>query len=97
MECPRCRGLLVQDEFHDLRDDTGQLSFSGWRCVCCGNVLDPVIVRNRQFGMEVIRVGETLTDGAGSSHRVSDTLISQRGSGRASIPPSQNQKRGNDL
>jgi hypothetical protein len=53
MNCPRCRGLLVLDTFYDLRDDTGHLSFNGWRCVCCGNVLDPLIVRNQRVGMKL--------------------------------------------
>lgn len=48
MKCVRCRGLMVRDHFYDLLDDTGRLSFRGWRCVGCGNVLDPVIVRNRR-------------------------------------------------
>jgi hypothetical protein len=39
---------MVRDHFYDLLDDTGHLSFGGWRCVSCGNVLDPVIVRNRR-------------------------------------------------
>jgi hypothetical protein len=46
--CTRCRSLMVKDFFMDMLDDTGQLSFNGWRCVCCWNVLDPVIVRNRR-------------------------------------------------
>lgn len=48
-QCTRCRGLMVREHFIDLFDDTGQLSFNGWRCVCCGNVLDPVIVQNRRM------------------------------------------------
>jgi len=44
----------VQDVFYDLLDDTGHLRFSGWRCVCCGNVLDPLIVRNQRVGMKGI-------------------------------------------
>ncbi len=54
MHCPRCRGLLVQDVFYDLLDDTGHLRFNGWRCVCCGNVLDPLSVRNQRVGMKGI-------------------------------------------
>ena len=49
MNCMRCRGLMVREHFIDLFDGTGQLSFKGWRCVCCGNVLDPVIARNRRM------------------------------------------------
>ena len=47
MRCVRCCGLMVKDQFYDMRDGGG-LSFYGWRCVCCGNVLDPLIVRNQR-------------------------------------------------
>lgn len=49
MQCVRCRSLMVQDHFYDLLDDTGRLSFRGWRCVGCGNVLDPLILKNRRM------------------------------------------------
>jgi hypothetical protein len=47
MECPRCHGNMAHDNFQDLYDDTGRLSFSGWRCMICGEILDAVIVSNR--------------------------------------------------
>ena len=49
MTCTRCRGLMVRDQFYDFLDDTGRLSFRGWRCVCCGNVWDPLILKNRRL------------------------------------------------
>jgi hypothetical protein len=48
MDCPRCRGVMVQDVFEDMRDDTGTLSFKGWRCITCGEILDSVIASNRE-------------------------------------------------
>jgi hypothetical protein len=39
---------MVQDLFEDLNDDTGSLHFKGWRCITCGEILDPVIVVNRE-------------------------------------------------
>ena len=48
MRCVRCRGLMVKDQFYDMLDDSGRLSFYGWRCVCCGNVLDPLIWKNKR-------------------------------------------------
>jgi hypothetical protein len=47
MTCPRCRGLMIGDLFEDIKDDTGRNGFLGWRCVLCGEILDPVIVTNR--------------------------------------------------
>lgn len=47
MDCRRCRGLMIQDSFVDLRDDTGRLKFEGWRCLNCGEVIDPVVLTHR--------------------------------------------------
>jgi methionyl-tRNA synthetase len=48
MNCPRCDGFMIEDRFIDLQDDTGALTFEGLRCLQCGEILDPVIVNNRQ-------------------------------------------------
>lgn len=47
MKCTRCNGTMVEEVFEDLRDDTGSIRFSGWRCTACGEILDPVILKNR--------------------------------------------------
>lgn len=47
MCCQRCNGLMIQDGFVDLRDDTGRLQFEGWRCLNCGEVVDPVVLTHR--------------------------------------------------
>ena len=39
---------MVPDQFFDLINDGGYWTFDGWRCLCCGNILDPVILRNQQ-------------------------------------------------
>jgi hypothetical protein len=48
MECPRCKGLMVEERFEDIRQGTGPLCFDGWRCVICGEIRDPVIETNRE-------------------------------------------------
>ncbi len=47
MECPRCKGSMIDETFEDLRDDTGVFVFRGYRCMVCGEILDPVIMANR--------------------------------------------------
>lgn len=44
MNCSRCTGLMIRD---DLQDETGLGQFVAWRCLICGEVLDPVILENR--------------------------------------------------
>jgi hypothetical protein len=39
---------MVADRFTDLLDETGQITFGGLRCVSCGEIVDPVILSNRQ-------------------------------------------------
>ncbi len=48
MDCPRCHGVMALERFSDLYDETGQLCFMAWRCLTCGEVIDPVIVKNRR-------------------------------------------------
>ena len=45
--CMRCGGLMIMEYYLDLEDDTGQIGITGFRCTSCGNVIDPVILRNR--------------------------------------------------
>ncbi len=52
MECPRCRGVMTRDWFADIDDDTGKREFPGWRCLICGEILDPVISANRHHHHE---------------------------------------------
>ncbi len=47
MTCQRCRGLMVKDHFIDLQESYGRPCIAGWRCVACGNILDPLIQRRR--------------------------------------------------
>ena len=54
MECLRCHGMMVEERFEDLRGDPHHISFRGWRCVCCGDVVDPVIVRHRTAGLSPV-------------------------------------------
>ena len=48
VECPKCKGLMVFERFYDYQDDTGKTSFSGWRCLTCGKILDPLIDAHRK-------------------------------------------------
>jgi hypothetical protein len=45
---------MVEERFEDLRGDPHHISFYGWRCVCCGNIVDPVITRHRAIGLSPV-------------------------------------------
>ena len=47
--CTRCGGLMVREFCTDLLNSNGELDCSITRCVQCGDVVDPVIRRNRHL------------------------------------------------
>jgi hypothetical protein len=44
MKCLRCRDAMVYDKFYGAREQ-----FWGWKCMICGEIVDPVILENRQL------------------------------------------------
>lgn len=47
MQCTRCEGLMVVDDLIDIRESGIPMWMHGWRCVSCGNIVDPLILRHR--------------------------------------------------
>jgi len=43
-KCLRCRGAIVYDKFYGQCEQ-----FWGWKCLICGEIVDPVILKNRQL------------------------------------------------
>jgi len=43
-KCHRCRGAMVYNKFYGLQEQ-----FWGWKCLICGEIVDPVILENRQL------------------------------------------------
>ena len=63
--CDRCGGLMVTDFYMDLLFCIGETEFAAKRCVQCGEIVDPVILRNRQLrqnSMAVQLAGKMLPD-----------------------------------
>jgi hypothetical protein len=49
MRCTKCNGFMVVDDLIDMRESYHPMWMRGWRCVACGNVVDPLIVRHRMI------------------------------------------------
>ena len=49
MHCTRCDGLMVTDSLIDLRESSIPMWMKGWRCVSCGNIVDPLIQHHRMI------------------------------------------------
>ena len=43
-KCFRCNGAVIYDKFYGPYDH-----FWGWKCLMCGEIIDPVILANRQL------------------------------------------------
>ncbi len=43
-KCLRCGGALLYDKFYGPDEQ-----FWGWKCLICGEIIDPVILANRQL------------------------------------------------
>jgi hypothetical protein len=52
MHCPRCDGLMVIITLEDMGSHTSRQSISGWRCLLCGEIIEPGIVTNRKSHQE---------------------------------------------
>lgn len=46
MHCSRCNGRMTPHELMDLSDSM-EVSCEAWRCINCGEIVDPLLVENR--------------------------------------------------
>jgi len=46
MKCNHCGSVMVREIFHGHDEP-----FWGWRCIKCGEILDEMILENRQAGV----------------------------------------------
>ena len=48
MMCQRCQGLMVSVTLEDTQSTVMREPTLGWRCLLCGEVLDPTIAQHRK-------------------------------------------------
>lgn len=72
MNCARCEGLMHAEEFQDWQCGMKADRFRAFRCLLCGEIVDPVIVQNRMKSPQ----GKVLPCGRGVSRRVSILAVS---------------------
>ncbi len=49
MECVRCQGLMVAECFSEMKQTGGLEVIQFWRCINCGEVVDPLIDHYRRL------------------------------------------------
>lgn len=54
--CLRCGGFMVNEVSMDLMNSRSEPECATRRCVQCGDILDPVILRNRRIRQEPMTV-----------------------------------------
>ena len=59
MSCSRCQGLMVKEHFLDFDGTIGHMWTSGYRCMNCGNVHDPLIEEHRRTRPHPVLTGST--------------------------------------
>ncbi len=67
MPCTRCQGLMVPDRSADVLDPCNPSLVQMWRCVICGEMVDPVIMQNRggqDRRVSVKKLGQGLVAGS---------------------------------
>jgi len=42
MKCHRCESIMIYEKFYGPQEH-----FWGWRCICCGDIVDRLILENR--------------------------------------------------
>ncbi len=52
MRCHRCDSVMVYEKLYGLHEH-----FWGWRCICCGEIVDQIILENREeMGVGTLRL-----------------------------------------
>ena len=49
MQCTKCNGFMVADNLIDMMESSIPMWMKGWRCVSCGNIVDPLIQKHRMI------------------------------------------------
>ena len=59
LTCRRCQGLLIREFCMDIHDGTGENGFWGLRCLQCGEILDPLILKHRISKTQTVLTGRS--------------------------------------
>ena len=59
LTCQRCQGLLIREFCMDIHDGTGENGFWGLRCLQCGELLDPLILKHRISKTQTVLTGRS--------------------------------------
>lgn len=52
MTCSRCGGVMAPEEFSNMTEGAVPWFYAGWRCLYCGDIVDPLILCHRRQAAE---------------------------------------------
>ncbi len=58
MKCYRCGSPMIYEKFYGSQEH-----FLGWRCIFCGEIIDQVILENRQWSEAIRKEGKKVEEG----------------------------------
>jgi len=60
MDCPKCGGRMSFEEFFSSATEVTSWAYAGWRCIHCGEIIDPLILLNRKgnINRKTVSVGK---------------------------------------
>lgn len=79
MKCERCNGLVMAVSFVGGDDSRGAWEYDGLKCLNCGHITDPLLMKNRKLPGQGV-AGHQLTPGlvAKLNPRASNAALSSR-------------------
>jgi hypothetical protein len=75
MMCLRCDGLMVFELFEDFEGLSSDYEFTGWRCINCGAIVDPVIAAHQPIMSSVVAPTQTLPTLHGALSSWADRIV----------------------
>lgn len=63
IHCGRCRGLMYRIQLRDWGGSRGQDGCDALQCIACGDVIDPVIMKNRRWSAQSAMVRRRAREG----------------------------------
>ena len=60
MNCLKCSGMMNYEAFVSGAAEGSTWGYEGWRCIYCGDIIDPIILRHRKKARdrETVSVGK---------------------------------------
>jgi chromosome condensin MukBEF ATPase and DNA-binding subunit MukB len=55
MICSRCGGVMISEDFSNITNEVAPWFYAGWRCLYCGDIIDPLILRHRRQMVEPLQ------------------------------------------